>query len=408
MFDSDLNSGFIEENTLNIADHFSNFSLIHPSQNGYSEVYKAKRYGKWYTLKHLVETEKENARYSSLLEKEFGIAIQLSHPNIVQTISLENVPDFNTCLVQEYVDGITWDQFFANSHPNISETKRILCELCDALQYIHNRQIVHRDVKPNNILITLDGHHVKLLDFGLADASNYDILKEPAGTQGYASPEQQTHGPIDNRADIYAIGAIINQLPHTTPQLRRIAHKCLTEDPNLRFPSANDIKKRLAYNPSILPASILAAMCITTILLLTTSKQRHTIEQLQQSNKSLTEQITSLKQISSILNQQLDSLNLLQEQEYKSQQLYDSLFNMVEHYANERCNEVRQKLHTLSGMERVTKGQEIVTNLVLSRGHYSDSLIDAYLSPNDPRFEQWKTDLEKYEEKIFVQFAREH
>ena len=235
MFDTELNSGFIGENDINVANHFTEIQLIHPSRNGYSEIYKAKRFGKWHTLKRITDKEKDNVRYQNLLEKEFEIAIQLSHPNIVQTISLEEIPDLGTCIVQEFIDGLTLDEFLAKIHPNKQQTKTLLCEICDALEYIHAHQIVHRDIKPNNILVTRDGNHAKLIDFGLADTSSYDILKEPAGTTGFASPEQQSTDKIDNRSDIYALGAIINNLPNPSSRLKKIAKKCLNPNPEKRF-----------------------------------------------------------------------------------------------------------------------------------------------------------------------------
>ena len=154
MFDSDLNSGFIEEDVFNIANQFSNFELIHNSKNGYSELYKAKRYGKWYALKRLTDKEKDNPRYQSLLEKEFDIAIQLSHQNIVQTISFENIPQLGRCIVQEFIDGVTWNEFFSKKNISPKETYRIIDELCDALNYIHKMQFVHSDLIPSNIFIT--------------------------------------------------------------------------------------------------------------------------------------------------------------------------------------------------------------------------------------------------------------
>lgn len=245
MLDSDLNSGFIEEDVFNIANQFSNFELIHNSKNGYSELYKAKRYGKWYVLKRLTNNEKDNPRYQSLLEKEFDIAIQLSHQNIVQTVSFENIPQLGQCIVQEFIDGVTWNEFFAKKNISQKETYRIIDELCDALTYIHNKQIVHRDIKPNNILITHDGHHVKLIDFGLADRDDFDILKEPAGTAAFASPEQQKRNKIDNRSDIFALGKLLQDISYQSIKIRRIIRKCLAENPDKRFSSALEVKKKL-------------------------------------------------------------------------------------------------------------------------------------------------------------------
>ena len=264
MFDSDLNSGFIEEDNFNIANQFSNFELIHNSKNGYSELYKAKRYGKWYVIKSLTDKEKDNPRYQSLLEKEFDIAIHLSHQNVVQTVSLEDIPQLGLCIVQEFIDGITWNDFFSKHNISKKETFRILGELCDALTYIHNKQIVHRDIKPNNILITRDGHHVKLIDFGLADKDDFDILKEPAGTTAFASPEQQKRNKIDNRSDIYALGKIIQDIPYQSLKIRKIIKRCLEENPEKRFSSALEVKKKLNSKTDIIILIITLLLIIFT------------------------------------------------------------------------------------------------------------------------------------------------
>ena len=306
MFDTELNSGFIEENNINIANHFTDIQLIHPSRNGYSEVYKAKRFGKWHTLKRITDKEKDNVRYQNLLEKEFEIAIQLSHPNIVQTISLEEVADLGTCIVQEFIDGLTLDEFLTNVHPNKQQTKTLLYEICDALEYIHAHQIVHRDLKPNNILVTRDGNHAKLIDFGLADTSSYDILKEPAGTTGFASPEQQSTEKIDNRSDIYALGAIINNLPNPTVRLRKIAKKCLNPNPEKRFQLAKEIKRKLLDKSGIIISIILLIALIIFGVAMAFDKQGENINALKNNNSLLS------KQLDSVTNR-MDSLTLIQK-----------------------------------------------------------------------------------------------
>ncbi len=306
MFDTELNSGFIEENNINIANHFTDIQLIHPSRNGYSEVYKAKRFGKWHTLKRITDKEKDNVRYQNLLEKEFEIAIQFSHPNIVQTISLEEIPDLGTCIIQEFIDGLTLDEFLTNVHPNKQQTKTLLYEICDALEYIHAHQIVHRDLKPNNILVTRDGNHAKLIDFGLADTSSYDILKEPAGTTGFASPEQQSTDKIDNRSDIYALGAIINNLPNPSSRLKKIAKKCLNPNPEKRFQSAKEIKRKLLDKSGIIISIILLIALIIFGVAMAFDKQGENINALRNNNSLLS------KQLDSVTNR-MDSLTLIQK-----------------------------------------------------------------------------------------------
>ena len=95
------------------SNSFTDISLLHSSKNGMTEVYKAQRMGKWYVLKCVTEAEASNPRMQQLLQKEYEIGFHLNHPFVVQTIGIEQVPDLDTCIVMEYVDGLNWDDFMA-------------------------------------------------------------------------------------------------------------------------------------------------------------------------------------------------------------------------------------------------------------------------------------------------------
>jgi len=231
MFDSELNSGFTQDENINISSRFIELQLLHPSSNGYSEVYKAKRFGRWHVLKCLTEKARIEPMYQTLLEKEFEISYQLSHTNIVRTLGFEHIENLGWCIIQEFIDGETLNK------GTILKKSQIL-ELCDALEYIHKKGVIHRDIKPNNIFIT--GGHITLLDFGLADKADYTVLKSAAGTTGYSAPEQITDGVINRQADIFAIGVIIRD--HSVG-FDNVASKCTKEDPAKRYQSIEDIIK---------------------------------------------------------------------------------------------------------------------------------------------------------------------
>ena len=396
MFDSDLNSGFIEEDNINIANQFSNFELIHNSKNGYSELYKAKRYGKWYVLKRLTDKEKDNPRYQSLLEKEFDIAIQLSHQNIVQTISFENIPQLGRCIVQEFIDGVTWNDFFSKNNISKKETFRILGELCDALTYIHNKQIVHRDIKPNNILITRDGHHVKLIDFGLADKDDFDILKEPAGTTAFASPEQQKRNKIDNRSDIYALGKIIQDVSYQSLKIRKIIKKCLEENPEKRFRSALDVKKKLNSKTNIIIVVITLLITIFAILFFTLAAS-------QSSYDSLRKEMITLENENLKIKSESDSIKIVLKKQNEIETLYRALQKQVIDFAEEQCREVGK---TLNYNYIFSRDNDIIIDLVLSRGKFPQQLIDSKVSKDAPHYHEWLHNLKKIEENIYIDFSR--
>ena len=396
MFDSDLNSGFIEEDNFNIANQFSNFELIHNSKNGYSELYKAKRYGKWYVLKRLTDKEKDNPRYQSLLEKEFDIAIQLSHQNVVQTVSLEDIPQLGLCIVQEFIDGMTWNDFFSKNNISKKETFRILGELCDALTYIHNKQIVHRDIKPNNILITRDGHHVKLIDFGLADKDDFDILKEPAGTTAFASPEQQKRNKIDNRSDIYALGKIIQDVSYQSLKIRKIIKKCLEENPEKRFRSALDVKKKLNSKTNIIIVVITLLITIFAILFFTLAAS-------QSSYDSLRKEMITLENENLKIKSESDSIKIVLKKQNEIETLYRALQKQVIDFAEEQCREVGK---TLNYNYIFSRDNDIIIDLVLSRGKFPQQLIDSKVSKDAPHYHEWLHNLKKIEENIYIDFSR--
>lgn len=413
MFDSDLNSGFIEEDNINIANQFSNFELIHNSKNGYSELYKAKRYGKWYVLKHLTDKEKDNPRYQSLLEKEFDIAIQLSHQNVVQTVTFEDIPQLGLCIVQEFIDGVTWNYFFSKNNISKKETFRILGELCDALTYIHNKQIVHRDIKPNNILITRDGHHVKLIDFGLADKNDFDILKEPAGTTAFASPEQQKRNKIDNRSDIYALGKIIQDISYQSFKIKRITKKCLEENPEKRFSSALEVKKKLNSKTDIIILIITLLLIIFTFFSLILVNMKNKIETLEIMNNemvtqefydSLKKEIAILENENHKIKSESDSIKIILKKQSETENLYKSLHKQVVDFAGKQCREIEKTLD-YNNIYSPSNSNKI-SNLILSRGKFPQQLIDSNLKKDSPYYHEWLHNLKKVEENIYTDFSR--
>lgn len=222
----DTNSGIILPQEAQVSEHFTDLTPI-PCK-GYNLLCKARRYGRWWMLKGLKPAYQQQEIYKHLLHKEFDILISLQHPNIVSASSFEEIPGMGYCIVMEWIEGRTLGDFIkevseredANKKDSVSKGDTdsekyllpIILQILDALQYIHAKQIVHRDLKPSNIMVTHNGNHVKLIDFGLSDADSYAILKQPAGTPGFISPEQVTSRQADIRNDIYSLGCILEEM----------------------------------------------------------------------------------------------------------------------------------------------------------------------------------------------------
>ena len=253
----------------NTSNQFINHEEL-PSK-GYCRLVKAQRYGRWFMLKGLKPEYAGDPLYVAMLEKEFWTAVGLDNPYIARTYSLEDDPVAGRCIAMEYVDGVTLAQFLERKPPK-ADRQRVALQLLEAMAYYHSKQVVHRDLKPSNIMITANGDNVKLIDFGLADADDYAILKEPAYTRGYAAPEQMKAGAaVDCRTDIYAFGVLLRQLfPF---RYGPVAHRCTRANPSRRWPSAAAVRmamqrydtmmKLVPAGALLLAAGIAAAVAAT-------------------------------------------------------------------------------------------------------------------------------------------------
>ena len=252
-------SGEITSSFENISDVFTAYTEI-PS-GGFNRLYKAKRYGKWFVLKGLKPEHQHKEVYINLLTKEFELGVKMDHPHIVHTMSLERDPIAGPCIVMEYVDGITLREFLRQRPTRQTRTK-IVKEILSAMSYWHSLQVIHRDLKPDNILVTRNGHNVKIIDFGLADSDWHGILKQPAGSDKYSAPEQKAGNvPLDSRADIYAFGIILRQIfPHG---YGRIVRKCTRKDRERRFRNADEILSWMDRHKRTIPTLVvLAALAV--------------------------------------------------------------------------------------------------------------------------------------------------
>lgn len=204
-----LSSGILEtpnEVPLVSDTNFSDIKLV--NEGAYCCFYRARRQGQWWGLKCLKEEFKGKAFYESLLKKEYNLLCKLNHSVIVRTQGMEHVEELGMCIVQEYVEGKTLDKAKGVK----ADRRRWFKELLEAVGYIHSMQIVHRDLKPQNVLVADNGQHIRLIDFGLADADNFIELKQTAGTLRYMSPEQQKGGNPDSRNDVYSLGVMMREL----------------------------------------------------------------------------------------------------------------------------------------------------------------------------------------------------
>jgi serine/threonine protein kinase len=264
-------------------DSFGPYQLIdRVAVGGMAEVFKAKRAGvegfeKIVALKRILPHLSENKEFLDMFVDEAKMVAGLTHPNIVQIFDLGRI-ESSYYIAMEYVHGRDLRTTIKRAHDKglrmpLDLSLRVVSQVCSALEYAHRKkdprgrpmEIVHRDVSPQNILITFEGN-VKLADFGIAKAATKASNTDRGALRGkllYMSPEQAWGRSIDHRSDVFSLGIVLYEM--VTEQkpfmasgsemtILEMVRKCLVTPPrdiNPRVPEALDrvIMKALARNP---------------------------------------------------------------------------------------------------------------------------------------------------------------
>jgi serine/threonine-protein kinase len=240
-------------------------------------------------IKTILPSQLDGAQYAEVMarfKREAQAAGRLNHPGIVAIYDYgEEVPEELNAeeatmmaaapnakpaervayIAMEFIKGRELRDFFEKGERfPLDQVARIMGEILDALDHAHSQGVVHRDMKPAN-LIVLDNGRVKVADFGIAHVEKSDLTRTGTllGTPAYMSPEQFMGHPVDGRSDLFSCGVILYQLltgekPFAGESTTTIMYKVLREEPvppsqiNLALPAALDIvvKKALAKNPN--------------------------------------------------------------------------------------------------------------------------------------------------------------
>ena len=253
---------------------------------GMSDVYKAKDHalGRYVAIKVLKSEFSEDTNFVSKFRTEAQSAAVLEHPNIVNIYDVGSENGIHY-IVMEYVEGITLKTYIEKKGQlTYKEALSIAIQVGRGIQAAHAKNIVHRDIKPQNIIISTDGK-VKVTDFGIARAvSENTIHSDVMGSVHYASPEQARNGYVSNRSDIYSLGIVMYGMvtgrvpfdgdstvavasqhlqdemdppskyaPNLPISLEKIIQKCTQKSPDRRYDSMEslliDLRKAL-LNPN--------------------------------------------------------------------------------------------------------------------------------------------------------------
>lgn len=236
------------------------------AEGGMARVYEGTDtvLGRTVAIKVLSASLAIDPAFVARFQREAQSVASLNHPNLVGVYDIGTEGDFHY-IVMEYVRGSTLDAMIRQSAPlDPKRVASIAISVCEGLGAAHLKGIVHRDIKPANIMIE-PGEQVKVMDFGIAKTSTDGLTQVGAvlGTVRYLAPEQAYGEPVDERADIYALGCVMYEMltgrpPTSGESLMEIAHKLGTEQPpppsalNPDVPAYLDrvVMKALEKNPA--------------------------------------------------------------------------------------------------------------------------------------------------------------
>ena len=246
------------------------------SHGATSIAYRKLANGQACFMKKLRPELRRDERYRDLFYKEYNTAKGISSPYIVKYFDIKDDAD-GLYILMEYVNGGTLKEkiekepeYFARQE----NVRRLLLQLCKALTTLHNENIVHLDINPNNIIITQTSNNVKLIDFGFCLS---DWSDQTAGTTAnFGAPEATMNkiGEIDARSDIYSIGRLLQYIEEKSgaklpAYIRKIANRCLREQKAQRYQSCEEIIRKIDGSTDRKAMAWAAAVATIALLALT-------------------------------------------------------------------------------------------------------------------------------------------
>src|SRR3954447_1315379 len=222
---------------------------------GMATVYSARdlKLDRQVAIKLLADNFAGDDEVRKRFSREARLAAKLDHPNIVQVFDVGE-DDGRPFIVMEQVEGGTLGDRLEGRRRSMAraEALRLLCQLCEGLGHAHAKKLVHRDIKPQNLLLRSSDGCLKITDFGIARVAEETTRLTQAGkvigTERYMAPEQLSDGKITPAVDVYACGVVADELlPQSRPpELREIVERCLREDPSDRFSDAHSLGEAFA------------------------------------------------------------------------------------------------------------------------------------------------------------------
>ena len=255
----------------NFSTDFSDIRPLHTSRYGNSRVFTARFGGKKVIVKALKSEYADDAACRASLKQEFDTTSMLDNKYIRKALDFTNIEGLGDCIIFEYVDGKSLAEHVRVGTLSEKQVKSILTEVCDGLNFLHRNGLVHCNLNPENVMVSANDGHVKLIDIGVPetkqDADRELLIKE----MEFVAPEIIKGEDFDSRADIYSIGKIMEFIGerNISKQFHAAATHCTQFSKEQRFDTISDVRSAISKGHSfvkiiilVVVAAIVAALAI--------------------------------------------------------------------------------------------------------------------------------------------------
>ena len=242
-----------------VSGDYGNIKPFHASVHGPSRLFTATYKGRKVVLKTLKPEFTQDEKCRENLKKEYEITSQLDHKYIRKALGFENVDGLGECIAFEFIEGKSLAEHVRVGTLNEKEIKSLLVDICDALNYMHQRGIFHCDLKPENILVTTNDCHPKIIDIGLPETEYKTDRELLIKENEFIAPELIKGEEADPRSDVYSLGKIIEFIieRNMLSQYRSVATHCTQFSREQRFDSISEVRSLITKGFSAVKLIIL-------------------------------------------------------------------------------------------------------------------------------------------------------
>ena len=248
----------------NFSTEYANLRPLHTSSYGNSRLFTAQNNGRKVVIKALKADRADNAQCRASLRSEYDVTASLDNKFIRKAIDFVRIEGLGDCIVFEYIDGKSLAEHVRVGTLTEKQVKNVLVDVCDGLSYLHRNNVVHCNLKPENVIVTAADCRAKLIDLGIPetdpDADRELLIKE----MEFTAPEIIKGESFDNRADIFSLGKIMEFIGerNISKQFLHVATHCTQFSKEQRYDNIAEVRSAISKGHPTVKVIVLALVLV--------------------------------------------------------------------------------------------------------------------------------------------------